>query len=356
MFTTDQIIQNLALSYVAGSGKKISDATSLQIYEYTLESFKRSKLLNGNFKIVWGPAVLKVNDDPTGGQRKDDHVIYMAKNIKNQDDYRIAIRGTESTVNIIEALDIDQIQWNTIESDAPSGLMISEGAGVAMKTIINGKSNNTPGIDSTLFDFITALDSESGNGFDVTVTGHSLGGCLASTLALFLKSLLVRLEPLEPHRKNIRIHSCTFAAPTAGSKSFTDYSAKIFNADGKNKEIYPSNFLRVYNTSDIVPCAWVSEELERFRNLYDGVTPIPLNWKHILDSFVSVLAEVPDDNKYNQPEPSLVFTYPLSKAVSGWVDQIGYQHGSSYPGYYNLTSLDVNMGSSEEGDIIVVVE
>lgn len=356
MFTTEQIEQNLALSYVAGSGKKLNDATSLQIYEYILESFKRSKLLHEKFEIVWGPAVLKVTDDSSGEERTDDHVIYMARNINIKDDYRVAIRGTESLVNILEDLDIDQVEWNVVDSQATSGLKISEGASVALKTIIDGKSNNKPGIDVTLFDFISDIESESGDGFDVTVTGHSLGGCLASTLALFFKSIFNALEPLDPKKKNIRIHSCTFAAPTAGSKSFTDYSAKVFNTDGENKDIYQSNFLRVYNTNDIVPCAWASDDLKRFRNLYDGVHPVPDNWKFILDSFVSALDELSESDKYTQPEPSVGFTYPLSSDVANWTAQIGYQHGSSYPGYYDLVSMDVDMGSSETGDIIVVVE
>lgn len=348
MFTSEEINENLALSFVSASGKSLDNPTPSSIYEYTLESFKRSTLIDGKYEIVWGPAVLKDPNDGSGEKRRDDYVLYLAKNIKNEDDYRVAIRGSFTGFNFDTDIFINQLEWNSVYPRSPAGLKISQGARDASNTIIQGKSNNLPGKDSTLLDFISKLKSKNGNGIDITFTGHSLGGCLAMTLSLYYKLALSEY-------KNIRIHSCTFAAPTAGSKLFVDYAAKIFNVDGSSKDTYQSKFLRVFNTNDLVPCAWVADDLKRFCKLYDGVTPVPDFIKMIIGGFSDTLGKYfKDEDQYTQPEPISKFKHPLNKDSADWMAQVAYQHGNSYPRHYNLVCKGVDLGSSDVGDIVVV--
>lgn len=81
--------------------------------------------------------------------------------------------------------------------------------------------------------------------------------------------------------------------------------------------------MRVYNSNDIVPRTWVSEEFEGLKNLYDSVTLVPDNWKYILDLFVYTLTDQPDSDKYTLPESFLGFTYQLSTEVASWKDHLG---------------------------------
>lgn len=356
MFSDEVIKENLALSFIASSGKLLTEPTPSMIYEYAIESLRRSELVEGEFEIVWGPAVLKADEDGTGENRQDDYVIYMAKNLKNPDDFRVAIRGTVTPFDAVVDLDINQVEWNSVYSNSPSGLKISEGASIASNTIIKGQSNNLPGKGLTLFDFINTLSSQSGKGIDITFTGHSLGGCLAMTLALYYKLRFIEKES-SINKSDVKVHCCTFAAPTAGGKMFVDYAAKIFNGENESGDTYQSKFLRVFNTNDLVPCAWVSDELRRFRNLYDDVSPVPENIKKfVLDSVVSSLDELPAGDKYTQPNLVLMFSFPLTSETSDWKVQVGYQHGDAYPGFYNLISKDVDLNSKDVEDIIIVVK
>ncbi|QJB31809.1 lipase family protein [Chitinophaga oryzae] len=73
------------------------------------------------------------------------------------------------------------------------------------------------------------------------VTGHSLGGALASILAMQLKDAV-------PPSINWAIY--TFASPTVGDSNFQQLYNDTFTG--------PSCAYRYYNTSDLIPCAYES--------------------------------------------------------------------------------------------------
>lgn len=120
-----------------------------------------------------------------------------------------------------------------------------------------------PASDETSLDLLSFLAEEAraaDTPLDVTVTGHSKGGALASTVALWLKDALDS-QDLAEHwdgRRGARVAAYAFAAPTPGNTAFADRIDRVLAGD--------HHHLR--NRNDIVTHAWQVDELERIPDLY----------------------------------------------------------------------------------------
>src|SRR5262249_11071035 len=115
----------------------------------------------------------------------------------------------------------------------------------------------------TGLDLLTFLATEaaaSGEPLEVIVTGHSKGGALAPTLALWLREALDSGDPEErwdpSGRARVRCHA--FAAPTPGHAGFADRIDRVLGADHRH----------LRNANDIVTHAWQSDELAQIPALY----------------------------------------------------------------------------------------
>jgi hypothetical protein len=104
----------------------------------------------------------------------------------------------------------------------------------------------------------------------ITVTGHSKGGALASTLALWLadtqgtpaSDAAVAWDP----QRRATVGCVSFAGPTAGNAAFAVHSDDVIGDDCR----------RVVNPLDIVPCAWEIGALRTIPTLYRDSVPIGL--------------------------------------------------------------------------------
>lgn len=174
----------------------------------------------GDWRIVWGPVETLAN------------LLYVAHS-PAADAYAVAIRGTVPTPGPAQLLNVYQdlavalaVPWT--HGDAPAAA-IARGTSDGLRSLL---SRACDGLRLDAF-LERALDASPGA--SVVVTGHSLGGCLATVLAAYLAHRLpgARIEPI------------TFAAPTAGNAAFTaHFDARFPGAP------------RYYNGLDIVPMAW----------------------------------------------------------------------------------------------------
>ena len=96
---------------------------------------------------------------------------------------------------------------------------------------------------------------------DVYVSGHSKGGALSSTLALWLADTQGpqndSTEEWDRERKTA-IHCFSFAGPTAGNGAFATHSDATLQ-----------DCQRVWNVCDVVPHAFVPDELTTLSTLYE---------------------------------------------------------------------------------------
>jgi triacylglycerol lipase len=253
----------------------------------------------GSWNCMWGPA------------QSPDHsnLVFVAGSYVGSTLQRIfvTIRGTDIYVGdpwgvlkqIIEDLDaFTQVAFPA----APAH--IASGSYGGLQTIQTLTARSGPVIEETLLQFLQSLYSSSPYPRAI-VTGHSLGGCLATVVALWMKSFLP---------SGVTIQPITFAAPTAGDQNFANQFDNFSTA------------LQYQNSLDIIPLA--------FQNLFgidviylgDGL-PAP---DDVLKAIVfwEIALDVAETNDYVQPAQGMtylsgVFDKMFSK---NWPCQAWQQH------------------------------
>jgi hypothetical protein len=184
----------------------------------------------GPWSLVWGPAT------------NDGVLAFVALSATGQ--YGVAFRGslTEDDAegfltNWIEDLDgIKQVPW--LYPQSVSNAKISAGMNSALDQAM-GLTDPTTGL--SLLDFLRQV--LAGTGGQLLVTGHSLGGALATLGAAWLYDQLPRTGQVS----SPVITPYSFAAPTVGNQQFATYYDSTF-----------PNSYRGVNTQDVVPMAWAN--------------------------------------------------------------------------------------------------
>ncbi len=111
-----------------------------------------------------------------------------------------------------------------------------------------------------LLSFLREEAGAAGEALDVTVTGHSKGGALASTVALWLKDMLASADTAEhwAGRRGARVSCYAFAAPTPGNAAFAKRIDRVL----------AESHHHLRNRHDVVTHAWQVDELEAIPDLY----------------------------------------------------------------------------------------
>lgn len=236
----------------------------------------------GKWSLGWGPQVTPGNGN----------LMFAAEFIAVGADppapvfSAVVIRGTDVEskpsgilAQIIEDCRADQ--QVTFPDGNLAGAKIAAGTmdGLAKLT---GLLDPGPDAGKTITEYVKGFVGRN-PGAPIVVTGHSLGGCQATVLALHLGAALLSSTP--PLKATIV--PTTFAAPTAGNPAFV--------------QLYEQTFPycpRWFNTLDLVPNAYAS--LEGIRQLWSGCErPAPLLVKMALKGFELALNAV--NAVYAQP-------------------------------------------------------
>ena len=192
----------------------------------------------GNWILAWGPG-----EDDYG------NLVYVAKD-SSSGAYALVVRGSEfgfswtALENWFYDLDVlIQVEWPYF-SNAPDA-MISLGSYVQAMHLTSTTWNG-----QTLASFLTIGGPQSAT---LYVTGHSLGGNLATVLASWISSLRVQ----NPSQPDATTQIYTYATPSPGNETF----ATTFN----NR--FPNSW-RYVNPLDIVPRTW--DNLLNIIGIYDN--------------------------------------------------------------------------------------
>ena len=209
----------LSFAYLAYTGEGITtpnpESTILSNINNALP-----KLNLSNWNVVWGPVAYTV----PGGLYQDNLVYVVQNSTTNQ--YVIAVRGT----NFISQVDwfledfeiVNTMPWPMpgASSNCAAGSAITESTSIDMNLVLG------PNMVSNGDGLLAFLYSKAGGGsisIDICVTGHSLGGVLSNTLALYL---------LENKKlwggSNSTVSCISFAAPTAGNDLFATNANTVF--------------------------------------------------------------------------------------------------------------------------------
>ncbi|WP_042422955.1 IPT/TIG domain-containing protein [Streptacidiphilus anmyonensis] len=168
------------------------------------------------------------------------NMAFIARSTDGSNQFAVVARGTDADLtDILEDLEVG-IVVPFPESGSPKPIDVSLGAKQAFDRVVNASSIASPIPNRKLADALAIAVNAAPASPPPTIwlTGHSLGGCIASMLALHLQA--------KPWPKGTQFAVMTFAAPTAGLQNFVDYfDSRSWVVDERQNNAY-----------DLVPHAW----------------------------------------------------------------------------------------------------
>src|SRR5262252_3393261 len=195
-----------------------------------------------SWQVAWGPAL---NADRS-------NLAYAARNSETGQ-LAVSIRGSDFSfwLNWIEDLAaIRLVPYDQFVPTASKAAQIAFGTAIGLRQVL-GMQDGTKSLETFL--------SAAPEGTPILITGHSLGGCLASALAPCVANWM---------RSAASISVYTIAAPSPGNAEFADYYNALFTLQSGH-----STAFRFYNSLDVVPNAWAS--LDTVETYYPPLVSCP---------------------------------------------------------------------------------
>jgi hypothetical protein len=290
-------------------------------------------ITQGEWSVVW----VGLNDDRG-------NFSYIAQH-RSSGQLVVAVRGTVFTPEVAGVVDVYEDLRVGVLGDFMVGehaVKVSYGASTAIagvtgaKFAVRGRALSGMGLVEALRHLV------SDGARTISVTGHSLGGCVATMLGLHLRDVL----------PDVIVQVFTFAAPTAGLKGFADMFDDAFGGAAPSA----NSAWRVVNRWDAVPNAW--ETLGDVAGWYPSPGP-----GQCLDvtGVLLMLALLPGSNAYAQPTVNVVTLNdaeygspgslwdPQSEAptVDGFKGQVMFQH-SVVHAYMSLLGVHLPLVTPEQ--------
>jgi Lipase (class 3) len=186
----------------------------------------------GKWKLVWGPGL---NSDYS-------NMMFVVKDTTTEPNrYAIAVRGTDWCYFFDWKEDASAIEFDAYPY-GESGDSVSHGALYGLNQLL---AMRDPVTNQTLVSYLNSISASSNLMY---ITGHSLGGQLATILSSWFLD--------NGYSSKFKLKSYTYAAPSTGNETYVQHFAKIFEA--ANAESH-----RVVNSNDLVPnfCATLESVL-----------------------------------------------------------------------------------------------
>lgn len=251
-------------SYVGFSTTEVLGGHDVEIahdLRWVLEHFVA---LSGRFELVWGPATERL---PL--TLFDENMMFVCRDLSSTPTYVVVIRGTNpiSLANwVIEDFAVMfHPTWEKGET-GEGAAAISLGTRLGLDVLKNiAPEPSLLGAGTTTREFLADAVKAHSEGIRVIVVGHSLGGALAPTFALWLEETRrgdEENEAWDPDGK-ATIEVVSLAGPTPGNRAFSERYDAVLGPRTR----------RIWNYYDVVPHAWVSSELNGIEKLYEPIVP-----------------------------------------------------------------------------------
>jgi hypothetical protein len=252
------------------------------------------------------------------------NLAYIAWDSARPDTFAVAVRGTVAS-NPIDLLEDFQVGRTELfdSGGSPRWVEVSKGAKDAFDLIVK-QPGTQPGGTSPGVTLAQMLDDLTGPKASSTVhvTGHSLGGCVATMVGPYLQRLKWQRKP--------RFSLVTFAAPTAGLRDFAD---AVESLPWGLQE-------RHVNAYDLIPLAWA--DITAAESWYPAPGPAASTEdKAILEA----ISKSTNGHVYVQPGAPLVVNSGYStfdpQKVKDFTGQVAFQHAN--PTYLSLLGAPLTL-------------
>jgi hypothetical protein len=197
-----------------------------------------STVLGGHLKLFW----LGISPDLA-------NLLYVAQDDRAPSRYALVSRGTDWNflTNWVDDFDVLHTHgWPSASPPNPS-ILVAQGSWDGLQALLTMTSQ--PG-GVTLGAVLHQISA--GAGLDLLITGHSLGGALATILGLYLADTV---DGWGAAAAWVSMKSYTFASPTTGNQAYADY----YNGRSGLTNVSWQAF-RVFNEQDMVPFAYADVE------------------------------------------------------------------------------------------------
>lgn len=312
---------NLTLAFVLNNAAVDDQGHALQnpsvsVVQANIVNRVKQSTYAKDFALVWGPSIYL--DPGTKGDTAGYTANVTAVFKGPSGDLRVVTSGTNGSSDYDvdeEDNDIAQTGASALISGAPSDASISKGAMAGAQAIIQSTSSGAS--------LVSYLQGQTPSGGKVVMVGHSLGGALASVLALYLKEQL----------PSATLSCFTFAGPTAGNQQFADYFDQTMAGAST----------RIVNSKDTVPQAWNPTSIQTILTIYEPDIATPDKIKNGINNNMLVL----DFLNYQQPTAGAqtltgaVNTSIIENKDTDFDKQAAYQHVNAYLSLLGLKDGDV---------------
>jgi hypothetical protein len=279
----------------------------------------------GNWGVAWGPVVVQLNTTSYAI-----NAMYVAESKDEPGTYVVGIAGTNPSSLfdwlVEDGMVATQLPWLYALFSAPDA-KISLGTGIGLAILQNAApGTGIPGTGTTLLEFLQATVQKQAMN-KLIVSGHSLGGALSATVALWLHDVRILWDPAGV----VDLSTMPTAGPSAGNAAFARYS---------DDKLHPQRFS---SDIDVVPHAWQPSDLAAIPTLYaPDIEPDVLITD--LVAFAERLSAAGDYTQLRgepgwfprQVEKSII--NPYAGAAYNFVVQLAYQHTVAYLRYFGVKS------------------
>jgi Lipase (class 3) len=286
------------------------------------------------WKIVWGPAVLQY---PADGYALN--AMYVASPIGQPGRFVAAVAGTNipSAVDwFLEDFNVSiQVPWPAPPAAGGPAISLATASGVSILLTMK-PSAGLPGAGLTLPEFLRlALRGQAAA--EVETTGHSLGGALVPTLALWLADQQGTPTGWDPQGV-ATVSTMPTAGATPGNLDFANYYDSRLGA----------NTQRFINSLDPVPHWWNLATMGQLPALYAPAIPESPG----IDNLVKLATAVAAKGDYAPIVPAAPpiqgainasIVNPGASAAANYFAQMGYQHTTAYYLAFGLPSSVIPM-------------
>ena len=311
--------RNLLMAFLPYLGAPLTGSdVSQQAFTLVKAALESLKGPLGPWELVWGPGVFQALPGAVPA-----NTMFVARHRQTREVF-ISIAGTNpfsAYAWLAEDFDVDQTRaWGY--GEAPEGVATSKATLTGLRALQGMvPPPGIPGENRTLAEFLEAHIDEETEPVAVTVSGHSLGGALSPTLALWLLDTQQEWD----HRSRAMISVYAYAGPTPGNDDFAAYIDDRFG----------ERLHRIFNPLDVVTHAWNVADLVELKALYTPDISRDALWEKAVDFLIATTNRI----NYQQIDPRAV---PLDgkvkkELVSRWmppvvnlVGQVLYQHTLAY--------------------------